>query len=154
MWSLLIPSSLLAAEDRPGLPTDVQLTEGHQLVGQYVDASGQPLAEQPLALQRGTRLIAEAITDAQGKFQFQNLHGGMYQLQSTEQIIACRCWMPGTAPPKAAKRLLVVGQQDVSRGQHPFPEIFSNPLLIAALIAGAVAIPIAIHNSGDDNNGS
>jgi len=153
-WSLFVPAGLIAADKGSNQPTDVQLTEDHQLVGQYVDAEGQPLAEQPLALQRGSRLVAETNTDSQGRFQFRDLNGGLFQLRSLDQIIACRCWTPGAAPPKAAKRLLVVGQQDVSRGQHPFPEIFKNPLLIAALIAGAVAIPIAIHNSGDNNNGS
>src|SRR5262245_26889988 len=154
MWSLLVPSGLLAAENRFNLPTDVQLSESHQLVGQFVDANGQPLSEQPLLLQRGTRLLAKTVTDQDGRFQFDNINGGLYQLRTSNQIVACRCWMPNTAPPRAAQQLLVVAQQDISRGQRPFPEVFCNPLLIAALVAGAVAIPIAIHNSGDDNNGS
>jgi len=154
LWSFIIPPAVIAADKKDAPAVDVQLTSDGQLVGQYLDGGGQALSEQTLVLQRGTKVIAETITDTQGRFQFDNLHGGLFQLRSAEQVTVCRCWTAGTAPPRAGEKLLIIAQQDVSRGQRPIGEIFSNPLLIGALIAGAVAIPIAIHNSGDDNNGS
>jgi hypothetical protein len=45
----------------------------------------------------------------------------------------------------------MVAGEGVERGQRPFSDLLSGPLLIGLLIAAAVAIPIAIHNSQDDD---
>jgi len=46
--------------------------------------------------------------------------------------------------------LTVVADQQVVRGQQPFSAIFTNTLFIGLVIAAAIAIPIAVHNSQDD----
>ena len=56
---------------------------------------------------------------------------------------------PGTAPPAANDRLLLVTESNVTRGQQPINRLV-DPLLLGVIIAGAVAIPIAVRNSNND----
>jgi hypothetical protein len=44
---------------------------------------------------------------------------------------------------------MVCSEQSLIRAQRPFGDIVTNPLVVGAFIAGAIAIPIAIHNSND-----
>jgi hypothetical protein len=62
----------------------------------------------------------------------------------------CRCWAAGTAPPAAQGEVLLVPIGLVERGQRPIGEILANPILIGLIIAAAIALPIAVHNSKDD----
>jgi len=39
---------------------------------------------------------------------------------------------------------------NLMHGQQPFSAIFTNPLFIGLVIAAAIAIPIAVHNSQSD----
>jgi hypothetical protein len=45
---------------------------------------------------------------------------------------------------------MMVSSPQLVRGQQPISAVFSNPLLIGLIIAAAIAIPVAIHNSQDD----
>ncbi len=156
LWNLVLPVPLRAdAPERDELRiVDLQLDSQRALPGQYVDANGQPRRGVQIQLRSGNQVVGVATTDEQGRFRFPVAQGGVYQVAAADSLAICRAWAPRTAPPQAQPSLLLVSGVDVTRAQRPFGEIVTNPLVIAAAIAAAVAIPIAIHNSGDDGNGS
>ena len=88
----------------------------------------------------------------QGRFRVAGLRGGMYRLMAGNRALAVRVWARTTAPP-GARQLAVVNVGDTTiRGQTPIPDYFrSDAFLIAAVVVGAIAIPIAIHNFRNDH---
>ena len=123
---------------------DVRLGDQGTLAGQLLDASGRPVAEQPVALLQGTKVLAETRTDGAGRFSFPQVRGGVYQLTSGTAWVACRVWTNQAAPPAAQGQVLVVSEGEIVRGQQPISALFTNPLVIGLIIAAAVAIPLAI----------
>jgi hypothetical protein len=130
---------------------DVALDAQGRIMGQFVDAQGQPRAHQALVIQRQGGQARRASTDAQGRFVVENLSGGIYQIAAEDAAVVCRCWSANTAPPVATRQLLIVSGEGVERGQRPFVDLLSGPLLIGLVIVAAIAIPIAIHNAQDDD---
>lgn len=134
----------------------VSLNSDKALVGQVLDDKGQPLANHPVALyetrnpQPKAGPAREVATDSQGRFEFPKLNGDAYIVVADESVTVCRCWLPGLAPPAAKSSLMMVADHDIQRGQNPIGEmLFGNPFILILLIAAAIAIPIAIHNSRD-----
>jgi hypothetical protein len=134
-----------------GVMIDVRLDEGRTVRGRLLDASGQPLADRPIVLHQsdGTRLAAQ--TDAAGGFVLHGVSAGIQRLTAENTTLNCRVWTHTAAPPAALDQLTVVAGQTIVRGQQPFSAIFTNPLFIGLVIAAAIAIPIAVHNSQDDS---
>ncbi len=137
-------------EHHQRLSCDVQLAAGGKLVGQLVDEHGQVLPQQPVLVRQAGHFLAPVITDDQGRFQVLGVRGGTLELISGRTVQVCRAWTPGTAPPSANGQLLLVSSDPLARGQRPMGELFQDPLLIGLIIAAAIAIPIAVHNSKDD----
>lgn len=133
---------------------DIQLDATNRLVGQIVDGTGAPLPESQLTLVRLARQPSDAMTltaNGTGMFKSAPLAVGTYRLNTKRGVIICRCWNAKSAPPNAANGLLVVDDLEVVRGQQPISSLFrTEPLLIAALVTAAVAVPIAVHKSRDD----
>ena len=128
--------------------SDVALGAGGQLTGWVVDAEGRPVGESPVVLLQKGRKVAQAVTDARGQFQVSRLRGGVYQVVAAQGGGVYRLWAPATAPPSAAKGVMVVTQSDVIRGQIPYRDLFtSDRVLRGGVIAGAIAIPVAIYNN-------
>lgn len=128
---------------------DVVLGSGGTLSGTVFDAQGQPSARQDVvALTADGQRIA-TISDEQGQFVLHGLRGGIHQISAGHIELACRCWSPSAAPPAAVERVLLSADDNVQRGQRPIADLLTGPCLIALLIAAAIAIPIAIHNSKD-----
>jgi hypothetical protein len=137
--------------DRPaGTVRDVALDAQGRITGQFVDVQGQPRPHQSLVIQRQGGQPRRMSTDAQGRFVVENMSGGVYQIAADDTAVVCRCWTANSAPPVAAKQLLIVSGEGVERGQRPFCDLLTGPLLIGLVIVAAIAIPIAVHNSQDD----
>ena len=131
---------------------DVELGANGRLSGQLLNAEGQPHAGQPILLhQQDGQLVGHTLTDAEGWFHFEQVRGGIYQLVSAEAFQLCRCWVQNTAPPAAEQQVLLVAG-GIERGQRPFYHVLANPLFIGALVFGAIAIPIAVHNARDSGS--
>ena len=178
------PLGLTAAEQAPAATppqtaaqvpviTDVALDAGGILHGQALDAGGKPLSSAQVVVANG-RVERRATTNPQGWFQVAGLTGGVYRVQMERQAQLCRIWMPGTAPPSATAGLLVVQSDDLARGQSCtncgdgvdcgtgvcagrgalIKRALSNPFIFGGLVAAAIAIPVAIHNSNNDHGPS
>ena len=78
------------------------------------------------------------------------MNAGLCRIEYGGSVLACRCWSPRTAPPAATNELLLITGDPVERGQRCIGDLFSGPVLIGLIIAAAVVIPIAVHNSQKD----
>ncbi len=138
---------------RPAPPVrDVALDRVGTLVGQVVDEHGVPQAQQQVVVRRVNIEAAEAktLTDATGRFAVVGLQGGLHELSVGHVTTTHRLWTPAAAPPAAAREVLLVSSDAVQRGQRPIADLLTGPVLIGLIIAAAIAIPIAIHNSRKD----
>jgi len=139
---------------------DVELQQGGLLHGQLVDKQGKALATADVVLASG-RSQWRTKTDQQGRFQVAGLNGNTYRIAVGQQVQLVRAWSTGTAPPKTVAGLLVVQDNGVVLGQHCAAPVcgsaiaaakhpLANPWVFGGLVAAAIAIPVAIHNSDDD----
>ena len=153
----LLASPVVAAEPivRPApssqkLIMDLVLAEGDVLRGEVWNSSGHAQIATDVVLWKDADLIGRTLTDADGKFRFEGLPTGLYRIATPDATIACRVWSERVAPPNARQSLLIVTNMYSARGQQPINEVFCfNPFLMGTIIAAAIAIPIAVHNSGD-----
>ncbi len=157
LFGLTLPQASAAEPGRltgmmmPPTVRDISLNSRGVLHGLVYDRQAQPRAEIAVGLRHDGRLIGQATTDANGRFQFAGLRGGTYHVVTIDSSVVCRVWTADAAPPAAEKAVVVVSQVGLVRGQQPLDELFVfHPVLMGALVAAAVAIPIAIRNSGDD----
>ena len=133
------------------LVRDVELGADGTLIGQVVDAQGNPIAGEAVSLMQGGRVVVNAKTSEAGYYTIQGLRGGLYHVSTKDSGQVCRLWTHKTAPPAAITQLLLVDGKQIQRGQRPIGDIITNPLLVGLVIAAAVAIPLAVANADDDD---
>ncbi len=109
-----------------------------------------------VAVSDGARDLGTTVTKADGRFEIRGLRGGVLTLTAGQTKAAVRAWTPKAAPPAARKDVLLVAGQQQTLGQSfgGFRSLITNPWVIAGIVAAAVAIPVAIHNSNDDGPAS
>ncbi|MEM9660324.1 MAG: hypothetical protein AAF961_18320, partial [Planctomycetota bacterium] len=104
-------------------------------------------------------------TDESGEFRATHLRSGVYRIRVGNQIQVCRVWQQGAAPPSANRGLLFVTNEQVVLGQQCGSPVgcgnavdcgtcrpgLAHPLLFGGIVAAAIAIPVAIHNSDNDD---
>ena len=130
---------------------DIELREGGLLLGQVVAADGKPTAKTTVSLRRGGIEVATTLTDRSGYFFVKGLRGGTYEIATDRTRAIYRLWAPNTAPPTARPGVLIVADGRKVRGQQgPIGYWLGNPWVIAGIVAAAVAVPVAIHNSRID----
>ena len=148
-----IPQIALATtpQANPGaVMTDVQLRDDGVLLGQVVTPENTPVAGVDVLLRSGREQLGASKTDHNGCFAFSGLRTGVYQVATAEGQATYRVWTIGTAPPGVPSGALIVFGGDTVRGQHHMRcmrNLLCNPWVVAGIIAAAVAIPVAIHNS-------
>ncbi len=154
----MLISPVAMAASPVAAPRDVALHDGGTLLGQIVDAQGVAVAMAPVSLQKGGKEVARTQSDRSGKFTVSGLQGGVYQIASADQQGVYRLWASQTAPPAAQRGLMLVSS-DVVRGQSvpgsgPFGGVVNwigkHPIMTAAAVAAAIAIPLALDD--DDDN--
>jgi hypothetical protein len=149
--------------------SDVALDAQHALRGQALTPQGQPISNQPIVLDDGVTQVA-GTTDAQGGFQFTNVRGGTYRVQVAGNTQFLRAWSATAAPPNASQGVMVVGGgttllaqycgnpvtcgSPVRSGFGGFRETLKNPLVVGGIVAAAIAIPVALANTDDDDPAS
>jgi hypothetical protein len=111
--------------------------------------------------------MARSVVDQQGRFAFEGLQAGVYQVLGAGTGSVLRLWQPAAAPPAAQSALLLV-EGPVVRGQHPrhfgcpppgaydgaVMRALSNPWVFSGLLAAGIAIPIALSDDDDEAEGS
>ena len=115
-----------------------------------MDARGQGLPGRPVVVRQAGRETRQVVSDDQGCFSVEPIHGGACHVVSADAASVCRCWAANTAPPSAAEQLTLVSQQRVERGQSPVHELYT-PILVSLVVAAAIAIPLAVHNAKKDS---
>jgi len=138
---------------RSHVAVDVGLRSGGVLLGQVVNGQGIPLRRAPVELRQLDRKVGTTATDAAGYFSLRDLRGGTYQILAADAHGVFRLWAPNTAPPSARPGALLVAGDGPVRGQATScAQWLCNPWIIAGLVAAAVAIPVAIHNSKNNDS--
>ncbi len=150
---LCIPQAALAAADSDSgrsAVADIQLHKGGILFGKVVNPQNVIVAGAEVSLYGGDRVLAKAKTDQHGQFAFRGLRQGVYHVAAANGGGALRVWPQEVAPPASQPQALIVSGQGTVRGQRGggrFLQFMSNPWVLAAMIATAIAVPVAIHNS-------
>ncbi len=177
LWSLGLNFVVPACAEEKFVPSaDIALQGGGLLIGQVVNAAGQPLVGAPVVLTANGQEIARCQTDKTGTFRVAGLKGGAIEVASVGAVGTCRLWAPNTAPPAAQQGLLVIANEDIVRGQHCGSQVdcgscvgggygsgrghgggllglmIDHPLITAGAVGAAIAIPIAVSN--DDSPSS
>ena len=157
------------------LVMDVQLHEGGLLLGQVVTPDNEPVAGVEVKLTSEGAPVAAAKTGAGGRFAFRGLQGSkVYQVTTNSALETCQVWDKHLAPPSAQPGVLIVSGSRTVRGQCGGYQcgggqcggsrcggsqcgggtggcgvlrLLANPLVMAAVVATAVAVPVALHNS-------
>ena len=144
---------------------DIELGERGALAGLLTSPQGEPAANVPVVLRTIEGIDVPTMTDDEGRFRYEQLVGGMYQLNAENSSLMCRVWAPGTAPPESPPELLLVRSDDIAAGQWGPPEVgnkavrgftraMANPVVATLVVAAAVGIPVAIHNANNDDDNS
>lgn len=148
---------------QPAVKTvDVALDVHGRLSGQVVNVEGQPQVKSVVSLTDGKQ-TQKVITNQRGEFRLDNVATGSYRLQVGKQLKPCRVWKQAAAPPQANQGVMLIAGDQIVRGQTycgspvaagygGFKEAMTHPLVVAGVVAAAIAIPVAIHNSDDDDN--
>ena len=142
---------------------DVIVSAEKQIRGELVAVASQgtPVATRVVAFSASGETL-EACSNRDGRFVIDSITPGVWTFVAGRQVVTARVWTESAAPP-IAKRVLTFGATPVDaqpvalRGQSPVGDFFgSNRFLLGATIAGAIAIPIAIHHgsSSDTPSGS
>jgi len=156
---MLTPRLSTAAAPAPVEIKDVRLGADGALVGQVTDQAGAVRVGEPVALAQGETLVAQTVTNQEGRFQFPSVRGGVYQVGSTGTVGVYRLWSGDAAPPHATSGVLLVHGDQVALGNfHHYPGHFmywlSNPWVMGGIIAAAIAVPAIIANTDDDDGPS
>jgi hypothetical protein len=151
-----LPEPLFAEakeKEKPPRPAavDVALRDGGVLVGQVVSPQGKGVADTQVTVRHLDKNLTTTKSGQEGYFAVKGLRGGVYQLVADEGQGVYRFWSPGTAPPNAQEGAVLVAGKPIVRGQPNggahWKTWLTNPLVIAGVVATAVAVPVAIHNS-------
>lgn len=133
---------------------DVALQAAGVLQGQVLDAQGAPQAGKQVSAVQNGKTTATAVTDASGRFVMSNLSGGVCEFQTDSNRDVYRLWAPQTAPPVAQQRVLLVSDSNVVLGQHCGGNALgwlANPWVLGGIVAAAIAIPLAVASSNNDD---
>ncbi len=135
--------------------TDVALQNGGVFVGRLVDVQNRGVPGAPVSIAGERQAVRNTVTDANGAFTFSQLRGGTYQVMSVGSHRAYRLWSPGTAPPASQTAgTVVVGEAVRGQSSNTVLGFLTNPWVLGAIVATAVAVPVALHNSASGSPSS
>ncbi len=129
---------------------DVALPADGVLAGRVLDTADKPQVSVRVTVRHRDQDVATVTTDRMGRFFVRGLDSGVHELAVGESRTFCRVWAPNTAPPVAQRGVtLVVGKRQVRGQSAGNGSWLTNPCTLAGIlmVAAAIAIPVAIHNS-------
>jgi hypothetical protein len=131
-------------------PVPVTLGKDRMLKGTVKTKEGTIAAGATVVLGVDGRPVGRVLTDDQGQFTFGPISPGKYQLASRDAVAMITVHSLDSAPEDAAKTIEVSQPAMIARGQSP-GGFFTNPWFIGLIVAAAIAIPLAIVLSDDDD---
>ena len=142
---------------------DVALQPGGLLHGQVLNEQGVAQPNARVTVVRDGEAIAVANTDERGRFVVSGLSGGVHEIHTNSRGDVYRLWAPRTAPPAAKNAVLIVTGDNVVRSVGGGPPVapaapassgwmkglgwLANPWVLAAIVAAAIAIPLAVDDA-------
>ncbi len=146
---MLLPQAAFAAP--AAQVADVALRDGGIFVGKVVSTQGAPVAATTVSIRQGANEVAQTVTNEEGVFAAQGLHNGVYQVVADKGVASYRFWSPEMAPPAANNSALIVTGNTVVNGQGGGigTWVRNHPILVAAGVATAIAVPIAVADDDD-----
>jgi hypothetical protein len=161
---MMLPVNVWAADGQSATPSagnteaavttapvvsDVALQTGNVLQGQVVDSKGQPVAGAPVSLLEHQQEVAKTTTATDGSFQVPGVRGGVYRVVTFQGDGTYRAWPQQAAPPAAKPKIVLTQNSDTA--PNPVLRVLTSPLAICAIVATAIAVPVALANR---NHGS
>jgi hypothetical protein len=147
IYATCLLNAVWAIDSKPNpTMTDVALTGNGTLTGQVIDLQNQGQPGVLVNLKSQDRNVAQTTTTADGQFAVQDLRGGVYHVATAQGGETFRLWAPRTAPPVAKDRAIVYVQNGGASGGG-LKSILGHPLVLPAIIATAIAVPIAVSSS-------
>lgn len=136
---------------------DVQLLENGALELQLVDSQGRGLSQVPVVVSFQNRRVAEGRTDADGIVRMENLRGGQHVVQAGSGVEVVRLWDTAIAPPSAVRRLAIVSNEQVVRGQGSGPPTTfmgspMNQLLVTGTILSLVGVGYLLNENNNQDD--
>ena len=127
---------------------------GGRLEGRVINASGKPITNTAVTVQYHGSEVAQTVTDEGGRYAVNGLQGGVHQVVAGGESAAYRLWTDKTAPPAAKQDAVLVsyGAAPATSGWGDCGAWLRNPWVIGALVATAIAVPVAIEAADDDDN--
>ena len=150
---LVRPRLVTRAQAIEPKPIDVVLQPGNIVAGEVLSADGTPLVEGEVVVHLGRHEVTRVTTNQLGEFAAEVPRGGVYVISSSAGALLVRTWTAAAAPPNSLYRVAITPQSTVIRAQNSDGGF--NPLLgllLAGGIAAAIAIPIALNNSGGNDS--
>jgi hypothetical protein len=127
---------------------DVKLAEDGVLRGQVVNREGTAKAGAKVTLVSSGQVVAQAVTDQQGRFAMPVAKGGVYALTDGENGAVVRVWTNAAAPPSAQAGILLVSDGALVRANLGDGGLM--PILGLAAIAGVVVAVVIAATDDDD----
>ncbi len=97
--------------------SDVVLSDAGDFLGLVVADDGTPRVNVAVGVYHNDTMVAQARTDASGRYYVRGLRSGMHVVRTSTTEQACRFWNPQTAPP-SARQALVTSNETSVRGQY------------------------------------
>ncbi len=142
---------VLKAAEVEAIP--VRLGGDRYLRGVVKTKAGQPAAGAPVVLGVRGKPVGRVIADDSGQFAFGPIKPGKYQVATRDAAAMLAVYSVAEAPVEAASNVEVSQQAMIARGQSP-SGFLTNPWFIGLVVAAAIAIPLAIVLSDDDDDAS
>lgn len=127
------------------------------LNGAIVDVNGQPVEGAIVVIGQQTEHVATVKTNERGEYSYNGLTPGVYQVASFAGLRTFRVWNAGTEPQDAVKGAIDATDSKTFRGQCDERggdeglclRLLKSPLVWTAVIAAAIAIPLALDDDDD-----
>ena len=119
-FGILLSNTASAFAGGPGpspVARDVELRSDGTLHGQIYTSEGRVVENAPIELRYQGTIVARANTGANGDFAITGVRGGAHDLSVGAATASVRLWKNGTAPAGSVESLVVVGDENLVRGQ-------------------------------------
>ncbi len=98
---------------------DVAMAKDGSISGRVLDAKQKGVAKTTVSIRQGKTEVAQAVTDADGRFEIENIKGGVYLVAASSGYGMFRFWTAKSAPPKSHDQVLLMSKSVVVRAQNP-----------------------------------